>query len=146
MSKCAISKTNTRTSRLGGDPPAYPGVGRSGSTFLNKGGCVTRCTTAALVRGGHTRIKRLLCHASRGIPTGKVAIHALCVQWSTTCSGPKSTRVRTRSIKVAPCGDIKDDTGYGKQNPSAVLTVERYEGLGGVGLKQDRRRVRFGHP
>ena len=55
-------------------------------------------------------------------------------------------RVRTRSIKVTPRGDIKDDAVYCKQNPSTVLSIKRHQGLWSVSLKQDGRRMRFRHP
>ena len=55
-----------------------------------------------------------------------------------TISIPKEfQRIRARSIKPAPCGDVKCDVVYREQNPSTVLAVERHERLWSVRLKQD---------
>lgn len=53
---------------------------------------------------------------------------------------------RTRPIEIPPRRHIVHDTADGKQDPLAVLSIERLERPRRVCLLEQRRRVRIGHP
>jgi hypothetical protein len=54
--------------------------------------------------------------------------------------------VLTWAVKPPACGDVKHSTGYGEQDPPAILAVKFCEGARGVRGEEQRGCMRAGHP